>query len=140
VGEIEGENRVLQAKLDSTNISLTSVVKEMYDLLEEHEPSKLANMDVDSEEDDEDMDEDEMHPLMNGVPMQVHGSHHQVPQSVPITSSAHQPISVGSGNIYEEQRPHAGTGGSSKMRSRPNNATSAIAYTQPPSALNSRPV
>ena len=69
----------MQAKLDSTNVSLTSVVKEMYDLLEEHEPSKLANMDVDSEEDDEDMDEDEMHPLMNGVPMHAHGSHHQVP-------------------------------------------------------------
>ena len=103
----------------------------MYTLLEEHEPSKLANMDVDSEEEEEDLDEDEMHPLMNGMPMNIRGSQHQVPQSVPITSSAQQAISVGPGNIYEEQRPHAGTGGSSKMRSRPNNTTSAgVAYTQ----------
>lgn len=102
VGEIEGENRVLQAKLDSTNTSLSTVVKDMYTMLEEHEPSKLANMDVDSEEDEEDLDEDEMHPLMNGMAMNIRGSHHQVPQSVPITSSAHQAISVGSGNVYEE--------------------------------------
>lgn len=61
VSEIEGENRVLQAKLDSTNVSLTSVVKDMHNLLEEHTPSKLTNMDVDSEEDEEDMDmEDDM--------------------------------------------------------------------------------
>ena len=79
VGEIEGENRVLQAKLDSTNTSLSTVVKDMYTMLEEHEPSKLANMDVDSEEDEEDLDEDEMHPLMNGMAMNIRGSHHQVP-------------------------------------------------------------
>ena len=76
VGEIEGENRVLQTKLDSINASLQTYVKEMFTLLEEHEPSKLANMDVDSEEDEEDLDEDEMHPLMGGVPMNVRGAHH----------------------------------------------------------------
>ena len=57
-------------------------------MLEEHEPSKLANMDVESEEEEEDMDEDELHPLMAGAPNNIRGSQHQVPQSVPITSSA----------------------------------------------------
>jgi len=80
VSDIEGENRVLQAKLDSTNVSLTSVVKDMYTLLEEHEPSKLANMDVDSEEDEEDLDmDDDMH---NPA---ARAAQHQIPQSVPLT-------------------------------------------------------
>ena len=48
-------------------------------MLEEHEPSKLANMDVDSEEEDEDMEDDEMHPLMAGAPTNIRGSNHQVP-------------------------------------------------------------
>jgi hypothetical protein len=74
VGEIEGENRVLQAKLETTNHSISSVVKEMCSMIEELEPSKLANMDVDSEEDDEEMEEDEMHPLMAGAPSQLRGS------------------------------------------------------------------
>jgi len=60
----------------------------MYTMLEEHEPSKLANMDVDSEEEEEDMEDDELHPLMAGAPNNIRGSHHQVPQSVPITFSA----------------------------------------------------
>lgn len=81
VGEIEGENRVLQTKLESTNSSLSNVVKEMYSMLEEHEPSKLANMDVDSEEEDEEMEDDEMHPMMVGAPGNNRAIQHQMPSS-----------------------------------------------------------
>lgn len=79
VSDIEGENRVLQAKLDSTNASLISVVKDMHSLLEEHEPSKLANMDVDSEEDEEDLDMDDDMQHARG-----HNAHHQIPETAPL--------------------------------------------------------
>ena len=62
--------------MESTNTSLSNVVKEMYTMLEEHEPSKLANMDVDSEEEEEDMEDDELHPLMVGAPNIIRGSQH----------------------------------------------------------------
>jgi len=66
-------------------------------LLESHELANIMNMDVESdEEEEEDMGEE-----------------------VQVPMSQSQPLAV---NEYEEmQRPHAGTGGSSRMRSRPSN-------------------
>lgn len=52
VGEIDGENRVLQSKLESTTVTLSFYVREMTMLVESHEITNILNMDVESEEDD----------------------------------------------------------------------------------------
>ncbi len=52
MGEIDGENRVLQSKLESTTVTLSSYVREMTMLVESHEITNILNMDVESEEDD----------------------------------------------------------------------------------------
>lgn len=81
--EIESENRHLKEKLDSTNTSVGSFIKEMNTLMDSHELSNVLNMEVESEEEEEN---DRM-------------------------------VDV---EYDDTQRPHAGTGGSSKMKSRPN--------------------
>ena len=81
INEIEHENRLLKDKLDGTNTSVGSFIREMSTLLDSHELQGILNMEVESEEEEE----------------------------------ADRMVDV----EYDEQRPHAGTGGSSKMRSRP---------------------
>ena len=71
----------MKDKLDGTNTSVGSFIREMSTLLDSHELQGILNMEVESEEEEE------------------------VDRMVDVE--------------YDEQRPHAGTGGSSKMRSRP---------------------
>lgn len=81
ISEIEHENKGLKEKLDGTNTSVGSFIREMSTLLDSHELQGVLNMEVESEEEEE----------------------------------ADRMVDV----EYDEHRPHAGTGGSSKMRSRP---------------------
>lgn len=82
INEIEEDNKHLKDKLDSTNASVGSFIRDMNSFLDSHELSSALNMEVESEDEEE---PDRM-------------------------------IDV----EYDEHRAHAGTGGSSKMKSRPN--------------------
>jgi hypothetical protein len=77
ISEVEDENKHLKERLESTNTSVGSFIKDMSSLLDQHELTSIMHMDEGSEEEER-------------------------------------------GHIeFEEIRPHAGTGGSSKLRSRP---------------------
>lgn len=83
ISEIEDDNKILKDKLDTTNTSVGSFIRDMNGFLDSHELTATLNMEVESEEDEE---------------------------------TAGRLVEV----EYDEVRPHAGTGGSSKMKSRPN--------------------
>lgn len=53
ISEIESENKHLKDKLDSTNGSVGSFIKDMNCLLDSHELQNILNMEVESEEDEE---------------------------------------------------------------------------------------
>ena len=82
IHEYEEDNKHLKDKLDATNTSVGSFIRDMNSFLDTHELSATLNMEVESEDDEE------------------------VDRMIDVE--------------YDEQRPHAGTGGSSKMKSRPN--------------------
>jgi hypothetical protein len=53
ITEIEQENKHLKDKLDSTNTSVGSFIKEMSTLLDAHDIQNVLHMEVESEEDEE---------------------------------------------------------------------------------------
>lgn len=93
VKKIDSENRQLKDKLENTNSSVGTFISEMSSLLDSNELQSILNMDVDSDEDGGDILVGRGGPSLDNV----------------IPSLEH-----------DESRPHAGTGGSSKLKSRPN--------------------
>ncbi len=61
MSELETENRVLQAKLDCTSITLSTYVKEMQQMLESHEIANIINMEVESGEEEEEEEDYDFH-------------------------------------------------------------------------------
>jgi hypothetical protein len=124
VDEIDTENKLLQVKIDSANLNVGNFVHDLSILLDQHEQSNAINHMMDVEESvggDYEYEDDE-----EGVGAEDEGRAN--------VNNNHHHTSGGGGGLentvwnaadlvteYDEQRPHAGTGGSSKIRSRPNN-------------------
>jgi len=83
-------NQKIRAELGRTTQNVGQYMREMNNLIDCHELSAVANMEVDSDEE----------------------------QNNRRLGTQHPP-----GVFDAQERKHAGTGGSSKMRARPNNAS-----------------
>jgi chromosome segregation ATPase len=118
VGEVEGDNRRLQAKLEYTSSEIGSFIGAMNGMMEQPEVLSALNMDVEDLEDCEEdyLDDDEA--AKNG--MYTGGIATGTTAGLPWATSGTMPANGEAGTEYTEGRPHAGTGGSSNMRTRPN--------------------
>jgi hypothetical protein len=93
ISEMETNNNSLRGEINKTNSSVGQYMREMNNLIDCHELSSVSNMEVDQDSDDENNGN-----LVNRHPMS------QAPGSDLETAN---------------DRKHAGTGGSSKMKARP---------------------
>lgn len=84
----------MKEKLESTNSTVGTFISDMNSLLDSNELQSILNMEVDSDDD---------------------GGNLIIDRGGPITLDNGLP-----GLEHDESRPHAGTGGSSKLKSRPN--------------------